>query len=209
MGGFGSGRYGAFGGKNLTNEYRSIDIRRWKRDGLLSPSQNFGWQWSRDGEVVASINVKSCLGSVVLSYRQRCGGEDWKDEKYTVELDWSPCNYGGERPWFTCPVKGCYERVAILYGGTIFACRHCYRLAYPSQNEAPDDRAARRADKIRNRLGWEPGILNPKGWKKPKGMHWNTFERLDREHDALVAVSMAGMVSRLSKIDLSPKSTQQ
>ena len=87
--------------------------------------------------------------------------------------------------------------MALLYGGAIFACRHCRRLAYPSQREAPDDRAARRADKIRDRLGWEPGILNPKGWAKPKGMHWKTFERLDTEHDALVAASMAGMALRL------------
>ena len=65
--------------------------------------------------------------------------------------------------------------MAILYGGGIFACRHCYRLAYPSQRANWDDRAARRADRIRDKPGWEPGILNGNGWK-PKGMHWNTFE---------------------------------
>jgi hypothetical protein len=58
-------------------------------------------------------------------------------------------------------------------------------LAYPGQRETWDDRGARKADRIRDKLGWEPGILNGNGWK-PKGMHWNTFERLTAQHDAFV-----------------------
>ena len=86
--------------------------------------------------------------------------------------------------------------MAILYSGEIFACRHCHQLAYPSQREAGYDRAARQADKIRERLGWESGILNGKGWTKPKGMHWRTFERLNAEYDALVAESLAGITEK-------------
>lgn len=67
-----------------------------------------------------------------------------------------------------------------LYGGRIFACRHCYDLAYPSQREAEFQRYQRRADKIRERLGWQVGFDS--GWgPKPKGMHWRTFERLVAE----------------------------
>jgi hypothetical protein len=51
-------------------------------------------------------------------------------------------------------------------------------------------------DTIRRRLGWEPGILNGSGLK-PKGMHWRTFERLQAEHDAHVAQSLAGIAARL------------
>jgi hypothetical protein len=94
--------------------------------------------------------------------------------------------------------------VAILYGGGIFACRHCYQLAYPSQRETAYDRASRRADTIRERLGWKPGIFNERG-TKPKGMHWRTFWRLTAEHDAFVGESLAGIARRFGLLrDLIP-----
>jgi len=159
--------------------------------------QAFGWQWSRDGKTVVSIRVHTESSRVILTYRHRSGGGAWKDESYPVWLDWTDCNLGGERPWFLCPTMGCGRRVAILYGGRIFACRHCYKLAYTSQRETDDDRAARRANKIRKRLGWQQGIFNPKGWKKPKGMHWRTFSQLNLEHDACVAITLTGMTNQL------------
>ena len=146
MGGMGSGRHWYCGANNTTEDYRSIDVRRWQRDGLLSPYQSFGWQWSRDGEVVASIRVRTEQGRVFLIYRHRRNGEEWQDENYPVYLEWTACNLGGQRPWFLCPAQGCGRRVAILYlGSSIFACRHCYQLSYPSQRETDYDRAARRA----------------------------------------------------------------
>ncbi len=198
MGGMGSGRHGYLGAKDTIDNYRAIDVRRWQRAGLLTSGCACGWQWSRDGDVVASIQMRAEPGRVILSYRQRSRGTEWEDENYPIYLDWTPCHLGGQRPWFLCPARGCGRRVAILYGGSIFACRHCYRLAYPSQREVAYDRAARRADKIRERLGWEQGISNPKGWRKPKGMHWRTFARLNKEHDALVSEALAGMAVRFN-----------
>jgi len=197
MGGMGSGRHWHGGAKDTTDDYRSIDVRRWQRDDLLAPHQAFGWQWSRHGEVMASIRVRTEPGRVILTCCHRSGGEDWNDKSYPVYLDWTACGLGGQRPWFLCPARGCGRRVAILYGGSVFACRHCYRLAYPSQREPYDDRAARRADRIRAKLGWEPGILNGNGCK-PKGMHWKTFERLIAQHDAFVQISLARVAARLN-----------
>ncbi|MGH8580552.1 MAG: hypothetical protein ACREVK_10705 [Gammaproteobacteria bacterium] len=193
MGGPGSGRHWYFGAANCTDDYRTLDVRRLQRDGLMTADRAFGWKWTRDGETVASIQVRTEADRVILSYRHRSGGGEWKTEEYPMRLNWTPCTYGGRRAWFICPAAGCVGRVAILYlGGDIFACRHCYQLAYPSQRETDGDRAIRRADKIRERLGWEPGILNGNGWK-PKGMHWRTFERLTAEHDAFVGASLAAM----------------
>lgn len=199
MGGTGSGRQCDFAAKDTTDAYRSVDVRRWKRDGLLTPHRTFNWQWSRDGKVVASIWVRAESGRVILTYRHRSGNDDWKDHRYPVYLDWTTCNFGSQRPWFLCPARGCGRRVAILYGGAIFACRHCHQLAYPSQRESWDDRAARRADRIRDKLGWKRGILNGTG-QKPKGMHQKTFEQLITKHDSFVEVSLAGFALRLNKM---------
>jgi hypothetical protein len=92
-------------------------------------------------------------------------------------------------PGSSVPAVGCRRRVAILYGGTIFACRRCQQLAYDSTREDAGDRATRRADSIRERLGWEPGILNG-GGPKPKWMRWRTFRRLVDQHDEHVSRSM-------------------
>ena len=86
--------------------------------------------------------------------------------------------------------------MAILYGDAIFACRHCYWLAYACHRETADDRAGRRADRIRERLGWEPGILHGEGGK-PKGMRWHTFEGLSAEHEVFVRDSLAGIARHL------------
>ncbi len=196
----GSGRYWHYGAKDTTSDYRLIDVRRWQRDGWIAPYQSFNWQWSRDGETMAAIQVRTEPGQVMLTYRHRSSSGDWKDQSYPIQLDWTTCNFGGTRPWFRCPANGCGRRVAVLYVGAIFACRHCHQLAYPSQRETDYDRAARRANKIRERLEWEQGVLNPKGWKKPKGMHWRTFERLNAEHDAFVAESLAGINQRLGSL---------
>lgn len=201
MGGYGSGRYGYYGGSSDTTEdYRSVDIRRWRRDGLLNPGRSFGWSWTRNGETIASIQVRVEIERVIFNYRQRTNGGDWKDENYAAQVDWTECNLGGSRPWFICPARGCGRRVALLYSGAIFACRKCYRLSYSSQRERVDDRAARRADAVRAKLGWEPGILNGEGYK-PKGMHWRTFERLKAQHDSYVGLSLAGMAMRFGLAD--------
>ena len=125
MGGIGSGRRWGNGFRGTTDGYRSIDVRRWRRDGLLEPGRAFGWKWSRDGDEVASIRARVGHGNVRLVYRQRSFGEDWQDMDYPVWLDWTTCHLGGKRPWFLCPARGCGRCVAVLYGGGVFACRNC------------------------------------------------------------------------------------
>lgn len=197
MGGMGSGRRWHYGARDTTEDYRDIDVRWLKRRGMLEPGRSGNITWSRHGEVTASIGVRAEFGRVVLDYRSRSSGDEWESLRYAVQLDTTPCNMGGERHWFLCPAQGCGRRVAVLYGGRIFACRHCYGLAYPSQREDAGDRAARKADRIRERLGWEGGILNgAEPWNKPKGMHWRTFERLNHQHDRHVERALHGIADK-------------
>lgn len=191
MGGYGSGRQFYYGAKATTSTYLNIDIRRWKREKLLAPNNSFARQWQCDREVVASIqvDVASDLSYVTLRYRNKKHGQDWKSFNYQVPITWIECNLGGRRPWFMCPTRGCGRRVGLLYGGSVFACRHCYNLTYKCQRENTGDRASRQAEKIRDKLKWMPGILNGEEWK-PKGMHWKTFERLYARHDDLVQIAL-------------------
>jgi hypothetical protein len=200
MGGMGSGRRDQ-GGKDTTDDCRSLDVRWFQRKGLLAAGRSADVNWSRNGKKEAAISVRAESDRVILDYRHQRGGDEWKSQNYPVRIEWTPYNYGGARAWFICPAQGCGRRVAKLYlGGTIFACRHCYRLAYACQRENLDGRATRRADKIRDRLAWVPGILNGHGIK-PKGMHWHTYQRLTIKHDAHVSISMNIMQQRVRMIE--------
>lgn len=192
MGGFGSGRQG---GKSVTGDMFALDIRKIQRAGHLQAGQYFNWQWTRGGEPVANINIQTGTDKVTLIYKSRSNGGEWQDMNYPVYLSWTPCTYGGQRAWWLCPAVGCRRRVAVLYGGSVYACRHCHKLAYRTQREDAGHRAGSKADKLRDRLGWEAGILNGNGGK-PKGMHWQTFEQLQARHDAHVNISMAGVMAR-------------
>ena len=196
MGGFGSGRQG---GGRCTDDMRALDVRKINRTGLLKAGRWFSWQWTRNDEVVATISLRAEFDRVMLDYRNRSphhNGGEWESLNYPVRLSWTPCTLGGQRVWWRCPAVGCGRRVAVLFGGRVFACRQCHALAYRSQREADDDRATRRADTIRRRLGWVPGILHGNGLK-PKGMHWRTFERLQREHDTQVTAALAVISAKL------------
>jgi hypothetical protein len=181
MGGFGSGRQSS-SGRDTVESCRSIDVNRLQKVGCLQPDWRGGWQWTREGERLASIQLRRDSSALVLSYRVRQHAGDWQDVEQPTPIVWMPCHFGGARPYFVCPgiVNGtaCGRRVSKLYGaGTYFLCRHCYRLAYASQREDRYDRALQRANNIRMRLGGEPGMASVFP-ARPKGMHHRTYERL-------------------------------
>jgi hypothetical protein len=171
MGGYGSGR--RWSSKKTTSAYRQLDVRRWQREGLLVRSGSFvcGW-WHVD--VVPPSNIHGQPEWLILFRLDR------RDETYPVRLQWTPCNYGGSRVWFHCPVEHCGQRVAILYANGSVACRSCRQLTYQSQQDSAKYRALHRAEDIRQNLGGSPCIVDPFP-EKPQGMHWRTYERLALE----------------------------
>lgn len=200
----GSSSSGNRGGKRTTSDMRVLDVRKVQREGGLEPGETFGCTWrGRGGEVIAFVDLKAQTDRVMLDYQRKVDGE-WQARRYPVEIAWTACHYGGQRAWWLCPGKGCGRRVALLYAGDRFECRHCHDLAYKSQRQASDDRAFERADQLRARLGWGPGIIHPPGGK-PKGMHWRTFWRLHARHDASVLQALGGASAKMGKVMTSLK----
>jgi len=199
VGGRGSGRRPSYAGKDTTEDSLPLDIRRLQRAGALSPGRTCSWRWTVNDHVRASIQIRADVWQVVLTYAYTAHQQPAERIRQTVMLETTPCTLGGRRWWFRCPT--CARRVAVIYGaGRLFACRQCKQLAYGSQSENADDRASRRADRLRKQLGWEPGILNGPGGR-PKGMHLQIYARLSAEHDALVEVMLHGMAKRLGMLN--------
>jgi hypothetical protein len=191
-------------GKTTVESCRSIDVLDWHRRGCLRSPRRFSWVWKQDGERVASINVETERHQVTLKYRSRPYGGDWTGAKQQFPVVWASCRFGGERPWFTCSVYAngtyCGRQVTKLYqAGRLFACRHCSRLAYASQQESAHERGLGKAQGIRMRLGGSANMLDDFP-KKPKGMHWRTYERLRRVHDAARARSFIGLTDFAKRI---------
>ncbi|WP_373498720.1 hypothetical protein [Desulfococcus sp.] len=142
--------------------------------------------WSSRGEKTGSIGYRMYADHMVLDYRSRSHGGDWEDVQQVVRFEKTPCRYGGHRTWLLCP--RCGKRVAVLYGGKYFWCRHCYGLAYSSQREGIPDRMMRKARKIRERLKASDNLTMPI-WRRPKGMHQKTFDRLRMEAEVANALA--------------------
>src|SRR5919199_2925374 len=104
VGGLGSGNRYRFDKKTTTDECNALDVRRLHREGALRPGAHFSSSWSRGGRETGSIRGFAYQNRLILSYRHRSGlGGEWEDVKELVLLEWTPCNFGGERPWFVCP----------------------------------------------------------------------------------------------------------
>lgn len=173
---------GRYTSKETTSSYLSLDIRYLRRQDLLRPRGWFTLTWSRSGEVVSSVRIRAEFDRIVLNYRHQKQGGDWTPREYPVFLVATPCNYGGERRWFICPGSGCARRIAVLYCGSVFACRHCYKLSYESQREAPYSRALSKAQAIRTKLGGSAN-MSESFPERPRGMHHETYWRLIQEYE--------------------------
>jgi len=157
--------------RHNTANMLSLPIHRLRQAGLLVGWTSRSWVWSRGDERVASANVAIDMErrSLVLSYSTRSRGDDWRPVRHDVAIQSTPCRYGGQRHWYTCP--RCHRRIGVLYfSGDLAGCRTCLRLTYASQCDDVCGRTWRKQSKLEARLG--------KGWSRPKGMHWRTRENI-------------------------------
>ena len=77
----------AGGGKWLVEGCRHIDALDWRRDGYLQPP---------------------APGKPPYAITANCGGREQH-----IATVWTPCRFGGKRPWFQCGY--CGRRVVRLY----------------------------------------------------------------------------------------------
>ncbi len=160
MGGSGSGRRSQ-ARKAAVDDLERVDIREEARAWPLEPGEQIGLPaWD---------------------------GLQWT--RVWVALSFTPCHFGGARPWFNCP--GCGRRVAILYHRRQWwLCRTCLDLAFSSSQEGELDRAIRRVRKLRGRLDGSETIFDP--WpRRPPGMHWHTYWKLTAALQVATAKAIA------------------
>ena len=183
--------------KTNTGELKSIRIGYLSKHNMLASGFTGSLSWSCRGENLGSIGYACTGDEVQLSYTLTDSiTQQQTKHAYSVQLSQSPCHFGGSRSWLVCPRVGCGRRVASLYlAGGVFWCRHCHQLGYESQQVVQRDRHTLKADKIRDKLKWEAGILNGAGLK-PKHMHRRTYWRLYAEHERLVGGICAAINQR-------------
>lgn len=118
------------------------------KHGYFKTSRSGNVTWSRNGVVTSTISVFSTIFeegepklSVDYTSSSTYQGQKEIEHYYQVKLVSQPCNFGGKRWYFTCPLTPgglpCNRRVSVLYiNNGILGCRHCHNLAYESQNRS-------------------------------------------------------------------------
>jgi hypothetical protein len=106
-----------------------------KRHGRLNGPPTRRRKWQRPATVPTGPT------HLRLAYTVTPSGGDPTECEYWHPLEYTPCNFGGVRPWFRCPADGCGERVGTLHrppGRNLFACRECYDIGYLTSRRSGD-----------------------------------------------------------------------
>src|ERR1700687_455063 len=107
-------------GHGTVEDTRSLDVMKLARDGFLSRPCSGSMQWSYGDGSKASIGLKGERHAITLEYRAQVSGGEWQSVTQRVPIRWTPCRFGGERPWFVCSVSAngayCGRQIAKLYG---------------------------------------------------------------------------------------------
>lgn len=167
--------------KLRTSELLSLNINTFKVGRYDNATITSSWN---NG---SSVNIVKVGDHLILDYVATINGTK-QSYNYPIDIDYTRCNYGGERKWFICP--HCFKRVGKLYlKGGIFKCRSCQKLNYSLQQENKNDYSIRRIDhkiyKLQDKLKIERDILNVYCIQRPKGMHHKTFDKLINELQVL------------------------
>lgn len=142
--------------KTEADGLRRISVFRLKEWGYLKPNQylfsSISWTNNFSGDensIGIKVNTHPSSPNINLNYIITRDNEEKVHFDYQIKLITTPCNFGGNRYWFICPLRHtktniwCNRKVATLYkAGDWFGCRNCYNLSYSSRNETRCGRLA-------------------------------------------------------------------
>jgi hypothetical protein len=190
------GGRGVWDRKNRVDEVRSIDILDLQRKNVFSKGPGIIWtsSWSRNGKVVASISYRVEAGEngpsglrFMYAITDNTTGEK-KDYNYVVPVVVTPCNYGGERWWYVCPLivnaRACGRRCRIVYmppGAEYFGCRECHRLTYESRQRHREKFYERFEKPYRTAVAAQEELAKSRSLKNKKKL----CHQLSRAHAAI------------------------
>ncbi len=136
--------------KMLGTEALRMDVQMLKQKGLFDSDSSELWSlsWQKGEQAGPSISCQfqyDAHGNAGLRFmytsHNNFTGES-RDFDYVVRVVSTPCNYGGVRWWFICPliVNGvvCGRRCRFLYipfGSMYLGCRECHELTYESRQK--------------------------------------------------------------------------
>ncbi len=205
MGGFNSGRRS---GTPTVEDGHTLDLARLLRQGLAVPGAlsrgSIVWT-TTTGERRGTVGYEADLTTGDTGRMRLRYAAAGKPQDYFVSLTTTPCHYGGQRWWFLCPSSGrrC-RKLHLPPGGTIFAARQAYRLAYRSQRTTPMDRSHARQRRLYARLGGEYEYFEQPPPRRPKGMRRATYERTvnriieaRERHDEIFMAGAARFIGRV------------
>jgi hypothetical protein len=141
--------------RRTVEQCKSISMPFLRRNGYFDCPSLQGIVWTnRFGEETASMNVMVHTSEddsyirLMYTMTDRDTGKETPFD-YKVQLVTMPCNLGGVRYWFICPLSRngvcCGRRVGVLYRvprTDYYGCRHCYDLSYESRNDSQHGRLA-------------------------------------------------------------------
>jgi hypothetical protein len=187
VGGYGSG--GANRKRGHLEGCRRISVRYLRRHSLMRPGVHASLSWSdNSGRRTGTIQVVGGKDFVTLIYSVRGhDSEEWRPIEEQVAFARVQKPFGGEQVYFFCP--RCGRRVMELALG-----RERFRCL--------TDRAMRKANKLKRRLGAEPGLES--WYQRPKHMRRKAFERIDARIQAAeseVNDAHIRLLARLGRLD--------
>src|SRR5215813_12442275 len=92
----------------------SINILELHRLGYLQSLGRFSWRWESLHQRIAFLIAEAGRKAVALKYFRETSEGGRPEFQQSLAVDWTPCRFGGERPWFLCD---CGRRVMALYAG--------------------------------------------------------------------------------------------